>query len=85
VSGFFRWVRSTSEHYLMIDAQDKVAKRLGTPRPSAPRGAAIFWRRVYVPMFYVLPAALRDRIIASMPGSHRNQWPVEPELKGPAV
>lgn len=82
---FFRWVRATSEHYLMIDAQDKVAKRLGMARPTSPRGVAIFWRRVYVPLFFLLPARLRNAMIASMPGSHRKHWPPEPELKGPAV
>lgn len=81
----FRWVRQTSEHHLMIDAQDKVAKRLGTTRPAPPRGAEIFWRRVYVPVFHRLPAALRDTIIGLMPGSHRKSWKRPLPPKGPAV
>lgn len=82
---FFRWVRTTSEYYLMIAAQDKIAARMGTRRPRPPRGAAIFWRRVYVPIFFFLPARMRNAMIASMPGSHRKKWPAEPQLKGPAV
>lgn len=85
MAAFFMWLRMTSEHYLMIDAQDKVARRLGTRPPSRPRGIAIFWRRVYVPIFYFLPGSLRNGMIAAMPGSHRKDWPIEPPLKGPAV
>ncbi|WP_110207108.1 hypothetical protein [Nocardioides daejeonensis] len=83
--GFTRWVRSTSEHYLMIDAQDKVARRLGTTRPAPPRGVEIFWRRIYVPLFYLLPAGLRNAIIAKMPGSHQKRWVKQAPLRGPAV
>ena len=36
--GLTRWVRSTSEHYLMIDAEDKVGSRLGMRRPLPPQG-----------------------------------------------
>ncbi len=83
--GFFRWVRATSEHHLMIDAQAKVARRQGSRGPRPPRGVEIFWRRVYVPLFYALPSGLRNRMIAAMPGSHRKSWPEEPPLRGPAV
>lgn len=86
MDNFFGWVRRISEHYLMVDAQDKVAKRLGTTRPRKPQGVVeIFWRRVYVPVFYFLPARLRDGMIARMPGSHGKSWPIEPPLRGPAV
>ena len=83
--GLTRWVRGTSEHYLMIDAQDKVARRLGTTRPSPPRGWEIFWRRIYVPLFYLIPAGLRTAIIARMPGSHQKRWVKQAPLRGPAV
>lgn len=82
---FTRWVRSTSEHHLMVDAQDKVARRLGTTRPARPRGLEIFWRRIYVPLFHLLPAGLRNAIIARMPGSHQKSWKKQTPLRGPAV
>lgn len=83
--GLTRWVRQTSEHYLMIDAQDKVAARLGTTRPLPPRGVEIFWRRIYVPVFHRLPPKLRTAVIARMPGSHQKRWKQQPPRKGPAV
>jgi hypothetical protein len=80
-----RWVRSTSEHYLMIDAEDKVGSRLGMRRPLPPKGVEIFWRRVYVPVFHRLPPKLRDAVIARMPGSHQKEWKSQPPSRGPAV
>jgi len=82
---FMRWVRNTSEHYLMIDAQEKVSRKLGTNRPLPPRGIAIFWRRVYVPMFHRMPLSLRNAIIARMPGSHRKKWVKQLPGKGPDI
>lgn len=79
------WIRRTSEHYLMVDAMDKVGRRLGANTPAPPRGAELFWRRVYVPVFHAMPAGLRNGIVARMPGSHRRQWREQPPLKGPAV
>lgn len=83
--GFTRWVRSTSEHYLMIDAEDKVARQLGSNRPKPPKGVEIFWRRLYVPLFHRLPPGLRAAIIARMPGSHQKEWKPQPPSRGPAV
>jgi len=83
---FFQWVRQTSERNLMIDAQDRIGRKLGARRPAPPHGAEeIFWRRVYVPVFHRLPQSVRDTMIARMPGSHRKRWPSEPPLRGPAV
>lgn len=82
---FTGWVRATSEHYLMIDAQDKVARKLGSPRPLPPVGMAIFWRRIYVPIFHRMPLSWRSAIIARMPGSHRKKWTKQPPSKGPAI
>lgn len=79
------WVRRTSEHYLMIDAMDKVGTRLGANTPLPPRGVELFWRRVYVPAFHALPARVRDGVVARMPGSHRKAWRKQPPLEGPAV
>lgn len=80
-----RWVRRTSEHYLMVDAMETVGRRLGAGTPRPPRGSEIFWRRVYVPVYHALPAGLRDGIVARMPGSHRKSWPPPPRPRGPAV
>jgi len=83
--GLTRWVRNTSEYYLMIDAQEKVAKKLGTTPPNPPKGAAVFWRRVYVPIFHRMPLKMRNAIIGLMPGSHQKEWRSQPPLKGPAI
>jgi hypothetical protein len=80
-----RWVRRTSEHYLMVDAMDKIGRKFDSSVPNPPRGIEIFWRRCYVPMFHLLPTGLRNALIARMPGSHRKAWQPPPKLKGPAV
>jgi hypothetical protein len=85
MGSFSQWVRRTSEHHLMIDAQDRIGQKLGARRPAPPRGAEVFWRRVYVPVFHHLPKSVRDAAIARMPGSHRERWPAEPPLRGPVV
>jgi hypothetical protein len=35
---------------------------------------AFFWRRIFVPVYTLLPWGLRHRIIRAMPGSHRQHW-----------
>jgi hypothetical protein len=82
---FLQWVRRTSEHYLMVDAMDRIGRKFDANTPLPPRGADLFWRRVYVPIFHRLPVRLRDEMIARMPGSHRKPWQPPPRLKGPAV
>lgn len=73
--GFFEWVRSNSEHYLLEAAQRDAARRLGRPAPAGRRGAmAFFWRRVFTPLYRLLPWKLRHLIIRAMPGSHRRGW-----------
>jgi hypothetical protein len=81
---FLRWVRSTSEHHLLVAAQAKVARRNGLVPPK-PKGAAIFWQKVYAPVFYALPYSLRARVANRMPGSHRRTWHAPPQHQGPAV
>ena len=63
MAAFFQWVRQTSEHHLMLDAQDRVGRKLGAQLPARPRGTEIFWRRVYVPVFHRLPQSVRDAMI----------------------
>jgi len=82
---FLQWVRRTSEHYLMVDAMDRVGRKFDANTPEPPRGIEIFWRRAYVPIFHRLPVRLRNGMIARMPGSHRRPWKQPPQLKGPAV
>ncbi len=85
--GFSRSLRSNSEHYLLIDAQRRMAARYGVPAPAAPRGLRErFWRQVFAPAYRVLPFRLRQFVIRSLPGSHRRDWPVPSEQpREPAV
>ncbi len=71
---FARWLRATSERYLMIAAQHRLAAKYGIPPPPRPRGADVFWLRVYVPAYRAVPWPLRSAIMRRMPGSHRMAW-----------
>jgi hypothetical protein len=71
---FSRWLRATSERYLMVAAQRKLAAKYGVPPPRPPRGAEIFWLRVYVPAYHAIPWRVRSAIMRQMPGSHRMKW-----------
>jgi hypothetical protein len=83
---FFGWLRSNSEHYLVIAAQAKIAKRHGVAGPVHQRGfAAFFWLKIFVPIYRVLPWPLRHSIMRSMPGSHRRTWEYPPPPSGPAI
>jgi len=82
---FTRWVRSVSEEQLVIAAQAKMAARYGVTPPPAPHGVDLFWQRVYAPLFYRLPYALRAKVAGAMPGSHRQTWHQPEQAKGPAV
>lgn len=83
---FARWLRTNSEHYLLIAAQDRIAKEQGVTGPRRPHGAKeLFWLRVFAPTYRLLPWALRRRIIQRMPGSHRRSWPAPPKASGPAI
>ena len=81
---FARWLRATSEHYLMIAAQEKVAARYGVTPPPKPRGREIFWLRVYVPLYRAVPWPVRSAIMRRMPGSHRMAWAKAQPPRGPA-
>ncbi len=73
--GFSRWLRSNSELYLLEAAQRDMARRYGRPAPLARRGPGAFvWRRVFVPVYRVLPWGLRRSFMQMMPGSHRRLW-----------
>ncbi len=82
---FTRWVRAVSEKQLMTAAQTKVAKRYGLAPPPRAKGGDVFWQKVYAPVFYTLPVRLRDKVAASMPGSHRRTWHRPAQASGPAA
>ena len=82
---FSRWLRATSERYLMIAAQQDIAAKYGVPPPRRPRGAEIFWLRVYVPAYRAVPWRLRSAIIRRMPGSHRMTWTTSQRQRGHAT
>ena len=84
-AGFLRWVRAVSEEQLLLVAQRKVALAHGTTPPPPPRGRDAFWQKVYAPVFYRLPYALRAKVAGSMPGSHRQTWHTPEQAGGPAV
>ena len=81
---FSRWLRSTSEHHLLVVAQAKVGRRNGLAPPE-PKGADIFWQKVYAPAFYALPYSLRAKVADRLPGSHQQTWHKPEQAKGPAV
>lgn len=83
---FSQWLRSNSEHYLLIGAQDRIAKQHGARAPRKPHGfAEIFWLRIFVPIYRILPWSLRHRVMRAMPGSHRRTWTPPPEPHGSAL
>lgn len=83
--GFTRLVRVSSEKQLKIAAEREVARRYGRQAPSPHGLSALFWQRVYVPIYHKLPWELRSRIMIRMPGSHRRTWHKSDQLRGPAV
>jgi hypothetical protein len=82
---FSRWLRATSERYLMIAAQQDIAAKYGVPPPRRARGAEIFWLRVYVPAYRAVPWRLRSAIMRRMPGSHRMTWTASQRQRGHAT
>ena len=77
--GFGQWLRSNSEHYLLIDAQRRIAQRHGAREPSRPRGLRDrFWMQVFAPVYRMLPWSVRRLAIRALPGSHRRDWPAAP-------
>ena len=85
--GFNEWLRHNSERYLLEAAQEKLARRyLARPGPAHPGGPAdFFWRRVFVPVYRLLPWRLRQSVIVALPGSHRRHWEQRSPPAGPAV
>jgi len=84
---FATWLRSNSEHYLLQDAQARLADRTNFPGPRKPQTLKDrFFRRVFAPIYRKLPAGLRTRTIKALPGSHKKEWPEnEYESQQPAI
>jgi hypothetical protein len=82
---FSRWLRATSEHYLMVAAQEKVAAKYQVTPPRRPRGAEVFWLRIYVPAYRALPWPVRSAVMRRLPGSHRQKWTKGEKPRGPAI
>jgi hypothetical protein len=82
-----RWLRTRSEHYLLLDAQARMAAAHGRPGPPPPQGARdSFWLRVFAPTYRRLPWKVRSAFIQRMPGSHRRDWSSHVNsTAGPAV
>jgi hypothetical protein len=80
---FTRWVRKVSQEQLLASAKTKVATSRGLPS-RRPHGKDVFWQKVYAPVFYRLPIPLRDKVVAIMPGSHRQTWHQPAQVSGPA-
>jgi hypothetical protein len=86
MASFARWLRTNSEHYLLVAAHAKLAREQGAPAPRRPRGLReTFWLRVFAPTYALMPFSLRSRIMHAMPGSHRRTWEWNQRPPGPAV
>jgi hypothetical protein len=83
VRRFLTWVRVNSQHHLLRAAQADVARRAGYQPP--PRTGSFFWTRLFPPVYRATPWAVRKRVMAAMPGSHRRSWPTQTPPAGPAV
>jgi hypothetical protein len=84
--GFALWLRQNSEHYLMLDAQRRIAGKYGRPAPPPPSGLRDrFWLQLFAPVYRLLPWRLRRLAIQRMPGSHRQAWSRAPERGLPAI
>jgi hypothetical protein len=84
---FARWLRTNSEHYLLIAAQGDVAARYGRPCARPKEGVkGRFFLSVFAPIYRRLPWRFRSFVLQSMPGSHRRRWVPRPRQPlGPAV
>ena len=84
---FARWLRTNSEHYLLMAAQRDVAARYGKACPRSREGIkGRFFLLLFAPVYRRLPWRFRSFVLQSMPGSHRKTWtPRARQPLGPAV
>jgi hypothetical protein len=83
---FAEWLRVNSQHYLLEASEQEMAARyLGAAPPPKGGGAkALFWRKVFVPVYHRVPWTWRRSMMQLMPGSHRRHWTYRPSWKGRA-
>jgi len=83
---FAEWLRLNSQHYLLEASEREMAARYlgGAPPPTGGGLQALFWRKVFVPAYHVVPWAWRRSLMQMMPGSHRRNWTYRPSWKGRA-
>ena len=77
------WLRTNSQKYLLRDSQARIASKYGIAPPDT--HGSIFWTKVFVPIYRVLPWAVCSRAMALMPGSHRQRWSKSTSPKGAAI
>jgi len=84
---FSTWLRSNSEHYLLRDSQARLSQTYGLPTPPPERGgpSQLFWTRVFVPVYRLMPWAVVRRVMGLIPGSHRKAWAKQPPRHDPAI
>lgn len=80
---FTSWLRVNSQRYLLQDAQVRMARRYGYPTP--PIHGSLFWTRIFVPVYRLMPWGLRRPIMTAIPGSHRKHWARQMLPEGPAI
>jgi hypothetical protein len=78
-----RWLRENAQEHLLRDAQARVARAQGVTPP--PRHRSVFWTGIFIPVFRLTPWAIRRRVMATLPGSHRQRWSRSTPPAGPAV
>lgn len=84
---FARWLRTNSEHYLLMAAQRDVAARYGHACTQPGEGVkGRLFLLLFAPVYRRLPWRFRSFVLQSMPGSHRKTWtPRARHPIGPAV
>jgi len=83
MASFSGWLRENAQHYLLRDAQVRVARAQGLAPP--PVHGSFFWTRIFVPVYRLTPWPARRWFMTAMPGSHRKHWPKPTRPAGPAV
>jgi hypothetical protein len=85
--GFPTWLRENSEHYLLVEAQRRMAAKYSSGAPARQPGfKPWFFRSLFVPIYRRLPWRLRSKVINRMPGSHRQTWtPRDRHTHQPAI
>ena len=85
MTGFSHWLRQNSEHYLLVDAQRRMAAKYGRAVAPSHGWQDRFWLGVFAPVYRVLPWKLRRLAIQMMPGSHRQAWTTPARRGTPAI